>query len=117
MLEGTFHELGESLENLNLRLLDFIIHVCLQNLKNKTRFFGFLSVDMAYYILPACVLLLVYHSSRKKAGGRHKVHIPLITTFRLILKKANMRNQISDFFRQDLSSRFSGLLFPDLQGT
>jgi len=34
MLEGTFHKLGESLENLNLRFLDFIIHVCLQNLKN-----------------------------------------------------------------------------------
>ena len=39
MLEGTFHELGESLEKLNLRLLDFIIHVCLQNLKNKINHF------------------------------------------------------------------------------
>jgi hypothetical protein len=38
VVEGTFHELGESLENLNLRFLDFIIHVCLQNLKNKSTF-------------------------------------------------------------------------------
>lgn len=56
MLEGTFQEFGESLEKLNLRLLDFITHVCLQNLKNKILFF-LLSVDMACYILPACVLI------------------------------------------------------------
>jgi hypothetical protein len=103
----TFHELEEFLENLNLRFLDFIVHVSLQNLKNKTSILAFcLWTRLVIYCTYAYWLVLVYHSSRKKAGGSHSVYTLLLTAFRFKLKK--MKNQISDFF---------SLMFSNLQGT